>query len=704
MSDGDLSASGSFALTVEAVNDAPEAVDDGFSGEANTVISGNVLANDSDLDGDWIEAVPQTIVTAAGGAVDLLSNGDFTYTPAPFFTGEDSFVYTITDGLLEGTATATLTVTPPEGVIEGDDGDNVLVGSDGDDTLIGNGGADHLLGGGGDDVLEYHADAVWPKGWGAKNVGSVNVVGTDEVVSVKTYARSYDVFDGGEGFDTLNLTDGSDAVFLDDAYSDRPDGTQGPRIAGIEVIDGGGGNDVIDLTSDDYDYGDVTLIGGAGKDVLWASAGNDVLDGGEGKDNLFGGAGDDILDGGNGNDFLVGHNGKDTLIGGNGNDVLHGGWIGDIDAFVARTELKHEFSNDVAFPTLRERKEVGELDTYGVARGDLSVEYATTATVTFLATGAGYNNTLGYYSIRADGTIQHTEIAFANVKNYHPGSEYSIDLPGAPDTDFGFFIIADGDRANKGYKNLDLDPENIDFFYKWGTAEERLAKITDDAGDISLVYDDGHTVRELAGNIYHTTVRGGDVNLNGDGAVHVVSGSTGEEGTLRIGFEDLRNLGDADFNDVVFDLEVESRVEETLLVDDDDVLIGGQGNDTLYGGYGDDVLLGGQGNDVLVGGHGADMFVIDSLQGFDTIRDFDLAAGDRLNIADVLDGFDAATRDLDDFVRLVEGSNGSAKLQINADGTGGDFKVAAVIEGGADLTMTDLLEQGALIVDQSVIL
>ena len=45
--------------------------------------------------------------------------------------------------------------------------------------------------------------------------------------------------------------------------------------------------------------------------------------------------------------------------------------------------------------------------------------------------------------------------------------------------------------------------------------------------------------------------------------------------------------------------------------DDDDVLIGGAGNDGLNGGAGDDVLLGGPGVDVLDGGLGDNVVIQD---------------------------------------------------------------------------------------------
>ena len=69
----------------------------------------------------------------------------------------------------------------------------------------------------------------------------------------------------------------------------------------------------------------------------------------------------------------------------------------------------------------------------------------------------------------------------------------------------------------------------------------------------------------------------------------------------------------------------------------EDVLAGMPGNDTLLGGAGDDRLIGGLGADELWGGSGADHFVLQSaaqstFRQFDTIRDFSLAEGDRIDL------------------------------------------------------------------------
>jgi Ca2+-binding RTX toxin-like protein len=78
-----------------------------------------------------------------------------------------------------------------------------------------------------------------------------------------------------------------------------------------------------------------TLIGGAGDDLLDGGADRDTLDGGTGNDRLFGGADRDTLAGGAGDDFLDGGDERDTLTGGSGNDILIGGAEADIFVFAA---------------------------------------------------------------------------------------------------------------------------------------------------------------------------------------------------------------------------------------------------------------------------------------------------------------------------------------------------------------------------------
>ena len=71
--------------------------------EDTPVTTGDLTANDSDVDGDTLS------VLSATGPTVVVGN-TVTYTPAADFNGVDTFDYTVDDGN-GGTATATVTVT-----------------------------------------------------------------------------------------------------------------------------------------------------------------------------------------------------------------------------------------------------------------------------------------------------------------------------------------------------------------------------------------------------------------------------------------------------------------------------------------------------------------------------------------------------------------------------------------------------------------
>lgn len=176
-------------------------------------------------------------------------------------------------------------------------------------------------------IINYHYDGSWGCGWKAHNVGDPSTTGTDEYVSIKGYHHNFDQYHGDAGLETyLVLTEGKDALFLDNPY----DQYFGPNFENIDVIYGANGNDVIDLTSDNFFYGDIDLYGGSGNDIVWSNSGNDNLYGGSGNDNLYGGDGNDNLYGSSGNDLLNGAEGNDELYGGIGTDELYGGIGNDI--------------------------------------------------------------------------------------------------------------------------------------------------------------------------------------------------------------------------------------------------------------------------------------------------------------------------------------------------------------------------------------
>lgn len=506
------------------------------------------------------------------------------------------------------------------------------------------------------------------------------------------------VYYGGGGDDTIVFTNRGDAIFIAN--------NQGEQVVhDVENFFAGDGGDVIDLAHGTYTLGNVVIVGGAGNDILWSNVGQDQIYGSSGNDLIDGGPGNDWLEGESDNDIVNGGAGHDYVFGGSGHDILYGG--NRVNPVVHDKEI----SDNVVFPHLMEGVNIVNLvppgtPALGIANNNLHVDYQATATLTFRDGFAGYNNSLGVYTIADDGTIQMGSILWANTKTAGIDVAHTITLPvGADGGDIGFFIIANGDNVNN-YAGLDLDnPGNIKFIYDYGLSTQRTANIHDDGSHVKMVYDDGSIVRVLNGPAYHTTERGGDTSINADGAEHVVSGlvDVGQHDVLRIGFEDLPNLGDADYEDVFFDLNFDEVITQGDTEDGNDVLVGGAGNDTLYGQDGKDILVVGQGIDEIYGGRDSDQFVFDVLDAMvDTIHDFKVGGnGDVLNITDILQGYDPMSDMIADFVKLTN-LNGDTQVYINADGDhGGNYMMMAIMTG-VETTLADLINNGNLVANHHV--
>lgn len=95
-------------VTVTAVNDPPVAVDDEIATAEETPVTVDVLANDSDVDGDTLTLVG--VSQPEHGSVTINPDNTLTYTPTLNFSGSDSFTYTVQDGQ-GGVAAAVVTIT-----------------------------------------------------------------------------------------------------------------------------------------------------------------------------------------------------------------------------------------------------------------------------------------------------------------------------------------------------------------------------------------------------------------------------------------------------------------------------------------------------------------------------------------------------------------------------------------------------------------
>ena len=115
--DGDIS-SAQLRITINGSNDAPVAVDDAYITAEDTPLALDLLANDSDVEGDSLSVQSINGVTLTGaaqsitvtnGTVNVAADGSLSFTPAANFNGVVNFDYSVSDGN-GGVATATVTI------------------------------------------------------------------------------------------------------------------------------------------------------------------------------------------------------------------------------------------------------------------------------------------------------------------------------------------------------------------------------------------------------------------------------------------------------------------------------------------------------------------------------------------------------------------------------------------------------------------
>ena len=203
-------------------------------------------------------------------------------------------------------------------------------------------------------------------------------------------------------------------------------------------------------------------------------------------------------------------------------------------------------------------------------RDNLTFDQGAQLAVKFVSEGAGYKNTLGMYTVEADGSLSHVRILAENLSGTGTGvngggSFHSGDLIAslnlAAGTEIGFFLIANGANENhRLFERFDLSAGTLAFVDQSGRDWGSAATLDDKGREVELVFTDARgKAHEIDGDIFHATT----MQLNSDGKIHTVSGLDGN-GDLVIAFEDLKGQGDRDFNDAVIRIEVAPSVHEIL--------------------------------------------------------------------------------------------------------------------------------------------
>ena len=537
-------------------NRGPNAVNDVANAASSAFASGNVLANDSDPDSDTLTVAPQSIITANGGTLVLDSNGNFTYQAADGFRGNDSFTYTIDDGF-GGTDTATVSINDiftnrgPDAINDAASAansalasGNVLVNdSDPDSDTLTVAPQSIITANGGTLVLDSNGNFTYQAADGFR--------GNDSF--------TYTIDDGFGGTDTATVS-------INDIFTNRgPVATDDNFQAGLQWEVSGNV-----LANDSDPDGDV--LGAVAQSFLTANGGTVTIDAAGNFSYEAAGLfiGNDSFSYTVSDAFGATNTATVELNNLVGRDVAPEIHLADPHAEASVTEVlvQHQYASGTpAFPQVQERQNLPPSAINGLDPRNVTLEQDFGVRINFISEAAGYKNTLGVYTIGADGTISNVHLLAENLsgtgQGVRGGGDYNsgdliTDLGTLPaGTTLGFFIIANGQNTNNGYQNLDMAHGHFEFRDVPGHGHGHHGH--GDHPVLVFVNDLNGKVQEIRGNIWHA----GDQTLNPDGKVHAVSGLDAD-GNLRIGFEDLHSLGDRDFDDAVISISFEPVVTHSL--------------------------------------------------------------------------------------------------------------------------------------------
>ncbi len=270
-------------------NAAPVANPDSFTVSGAGVLSGNVLANDTD---DNLPLSATLVNLPQHGTLILSPTGSFQYTPTLGFSGTDSFTYIATDALGASSlaATVTISVTPVTTA-----------------TLV-------------PDTCNPGKLALYVPGTAAADDIRIKPKDGSELLEVLVNGASQGTF-SPTGRIIVRAGAGNDIVHIVD-----------------------------EVTKSAWLYGEAgkdNLKGGAGPDVILGGSGDDTINGGNGRDLLIGGLGADRIVGGGADDLLIA--GRTTF---DNNDLALNGILAEWNSsrsFVSRVANLRGTGNGVDF-------------------------------------------------------------------------------------------------------------------------------------------------------------------------------------------------------------------------------------------------------------------------------------------------------------------------------------------------------------------
>ena len=370
------SASYTYSLTVNPVNDAPVATSGSASGNEDTAITGQTSASDVDS-----PSLTYSVVQGPShGALTFNPNGSYSYAPAANYNGADSFTFKANDGSLDSnTATITLTVVP---VNDAPVAANGSASGNEDTTITGQASASDVdspsltysvVSGPSHGTLTFNPNGSYSYAPAANYNGadSFTFKASDGSLASNTATVSLTVNPVNDppvaNADTASVTSGSSVNIAASVLLANDTDVDGDPLSVTSVAAGAHGSvqlagGVVTYTpnagyvgADSFTYfvtdghvatpvaGTVNVTVGPANNVTTTvgTSQNDTFNfsnrttpqnvsGLGGNDKITGGSANDTIDGGSGNDTLVGGPGADTLIGGAGTDTITGGTGADV--------------------------------------------------------------------------------------------------------------------------------------------------------------------------------------------------------------------------------------------------------------------------------------------------------------------------------------------------------------------------------------
>lgn len=655
---------GAINITVTGTNDAPQAQALTVSGIENLEVVGRVQA--TDVDGD---ALTFTVVEGSvqNGAVSMdAATGAFVFTPNPFFSGEATFDYTVSDGDLTSTETVTIDVADVVNVLT-TGVDNIPLTGEGVEVVRGS--TDTLnpgdrVSGSEEDIVSIGIDGDNPSTYSAFEIDGIGkFVVTNDGSNPVTFDMS-----SSSGVKTLASENSTNDVRFDFANMNDAAGSADQEL-NVEVRNlTNGVNFTLDVR--DIDQGGDDIV-----NMLVIDSDDDMLDA-----DTINIVADSQADGST--ETASGVEEVNLSTAGSTGSVR----INDLNTYGVRTlnisTAVGLVIGDAAAAAGIENAISSTIETVDATGSTGAVTLSTVDSTTGMDVTGGDGNDvfeLGGTNDTVDGGAGNDTITATGGDNNISGGDGDDDI-----------VTGDGDDV------IDLGEGND--FVDSGAGDDT---ITNDGGNNTVIAGDGNDSITLGdGDNYINSGAGDDTITAGNGDNDVISGDGNDSITLGDGF----NIVDAGAgNDSITlghgpnDITAGDGDDAITAGNGDNDVDAGAGNDSVTLGDGDNIVDAGDGTNAITAGDGQNEVYgganVDSITLGDGGNYVEAGAGnDAVTTGDGIDGIDGG--DGDDTLSAGGGDDiiyGGAGADDIYGGAGADL----IITGDATDASNEFVDAGA---------